>query len=98
MNVVTIQIFHVGQYKKPRTTYISISRTTKNIILALLKDLANSLGINEQIEWVGKIDDVPSIVNRAKVFILTSRWEGLSIALLEAMTAGCVPVVSADAK
>jgi glycosyltransferase involved in cell wall biosynthesis len=37
---------------------------------------------------------VEELLGRSRVFILTSRWEGLSIAMLEAMAAGAVPVVA----
>lgn len=39
-------------------------------------------------------DEVMKIVARADVFVLTSLWEGLPIALLEAMYLGCLCVVS----
>jgi len=52
------------------------------------------LGISDNIEFLGQREDVESILCRAKVFLLTSRSEGLSIALVEAMAAGSVPVVA----
>ncbi len=51
-------------------------------------------GIADNIEWLGQRSDVPELLQRARMFILTSRWEGVSIALLEAMVSGLVPVVS----
>lgn len=39
-------------------------------------------------------DDVPGYCARADVFVLASRTEGLSVSLLEAMAAGCVPVIT----
>jgi glycosyltransferase involved in cell wall biosynthesis len=59
-----------------------------------LLEMARELGIADLIEWAGQRKDVPELLQKAKVFVLTSRWEGVSIALLEAMAAGCVPVVS----
>ncbi|MDB5072388.1 MAG: hypothetical protein JWM87_3499 [Candidatus Eremiobacteraeota bacterium] len=38
--------------------------------------------------------DIAGLLLASDVFVLTSAYEGLSIALLEAMSAGCVPVVS----
>jgi glycosyltransferase involved in cell wall biosynthesis len=52
-------------------------------------------GVAAGIEMPGRRDDVHEWLRRSKVFILTSPDEGLSIALLEAMCAGAVPVVSA---
>ena len=51
-------------------------------------------GTAKNIEWAGQRSDVPDLLQRARMFILTSRWEGVSIALLEAMVSGLVPVVS----
>jgi len=51
-------------------------------------------GLQDNVELLGLRHDVPDLVARSKLFVLTSRWEGLSIALLEAMSAGAVPVAS----
>ena len=59
-----------------------------------LEDQAKRLGIENNVEFMGQRSDVPTLVARAKVFILTSRWEGVSIAMLEAMGMEAVPVVS----
>ncbi len=52
------------------------------------------LGLEQQIEFLGQRSDVPDLVSQAKIFVLTSRWEGVSIAMLEAMAMEAVPVVS----
>ncbi len=57
------------------------------------KTLARDLGVDRCIEFMGAVDDVAPLLGRSRVFALTSRSEGLSIALAEAMTAGAVPVV-----
>lgn len=59
-----------------------------------LKSQASALGIKDHIKFLGQRNDVPELMGRAKVFALTSRWEGVSIAMLEAMVLGVVPVVS----
>jgi glycosyltransferase involved in cell wall biosynthesis len=51
-------------------------------------------GLATHIEMPGRRDDVEVWLARSRVFLLTSPDEGLSIALLEAMCAGVVPVVS----
>ncbi len=59
-----------------------------------LKALAEELKLGERLEFWGQRKDVPEIQGRAKTFVLTSRSEGVSIAMLESMGLGCVPVVS----
>jgi glycosyltransferase involved in cell wall biosynthesis len=51
-------------------------------------------GLAANVEFLGQRSDVDELLAATKVFVLTSRWEGLSIAMLEAMAAGAVPVVA----
>lgn len=62
-------------------------------LLGGLRAKAKALHVSHCIEFLGHLESVDEILKRAKVFILTSRSEGLSIALAEAMAAGVVPVV-----
>lgn len=52
-----------------------------------------SLGLQKSVMLLGKFDNVTKFLAAADVFVLPSRWEGLPIALLEAMSAG-LPVVA----
>lgn len=63
--------------------------------LEMLRLRALELGVSGNIDFLGKRDDVWRLLNRAKVFVLTSRSEGMSIAMAEAMSCG-VPAVVAD--
>jgi L-malate glycosyltransferase len=55
---------------------------------------ARALGVSNSIEFRGRQDEVAADLGQARVFVLTSRTEGLSIAMAEAMMAGAVPVVA----
>jgi glycosyltransferase involved in cell wall biosynthesis len=57
------------------------------------KALANSLGIAEQVSFLGDRRDVPDLLARSQIFILSTHYEGLPISILEAMRAG-LPVVA----
>ncbi len=61
---------------------------------AELEQQAVTLGIQGNVEFLGQRSDVPELMGRAKLYALTSRWEGVSIAMLEAMAVKTVPVVS----
>ena len=60
-----------------------------------LKNLIGELGLNEKVILMGQTDNVPKALSKAKVFILSSDYEGMPNALLEAMSVG-VPVISTD--
>ncbi len=59
-----------------------------------LETLAAALGLEGAVEFAGAQPDVASYLRGAKVFVLTSKTEGLSLALMEAMMAGLPAVVS----
>jgi len=59
-----------------------------------LKLQTDRLGITDHVTFLGQRSDVPELLGRTRVFVLTSRSESVSIAMLEAMAFGVVPVVS----
>lgn len=64
---------------------------------AALMARAEALGIGEHVLFAGTTDDVYPWLRSARAFALASRWEGSSIALLEAMAAGTPIVASVTA-
>lgn len=61
---------------------------------SLLK-LCSELGLEERVLFLGHREDVPSILNLMDIFVLSSRLEGCSISILEAMASG-KPVIATE--
>ena len=55
---------------------------------------ARSLGIAHRVHFMGERNDVRGFLSVFDVFVLSSVSEGISIALLEAMAQGAVPIVT----
>ena len=55
--------------------------------------LAEKLGVDRAVTFLGFRDDVPEVLQVLDIFVLTSLWEGLGRSLTEAMYMGC-PVVA----
>jgi glycosyltransferase involved in cell wall biosynthesis len=51
-------------------------------------------GIASHVRILGWANDIPDLLPGLDVFVLPSRWEGLSLALLEALSSGVAAVVS----
>ena len=58
-----------------------------------LKELAQILEISEKVNWLGKINDVEKELVTWDLFLLTSKYEGFGMVLLEAMNCK-VPIVA----
>lgn len=60
-----------------------------------IRRLIDRLGLQETVEIVDYVENLYAVMRAADVFVLSSRWEGFGIVLVEAMAAG-TPVVSTD--
>jgi glycosyltransferase involved in cell wall biosynthesis len=53
-----------------------------------LIEMSSSLGISNHITWLGNIDAPQELMRQSDIFVLSSRYEGFGLVLLEAMQAG----------
>jgi glycosyltransferase involved in cell wall biosynthesis len=58
-----------------------------------VREQVAALGLQERVRFLGVRADVPAILNASDLFVLSSRWEGNPMSVMEAMAAG-LPVVS----
>lgn len=62
-----------------------------------LRELANEYNVNSQFELLGQVKDLDKKLRESSIFVLSSRYEGLPMVLLEAMSQGCT-CISYDCK
>jgi glycosyltransferase involved in cell wall biosynthesis len=55
---------------------------------------ANVLGIAEDVRFEGYVTNPLPYFRNSALFVLSSRWEGMSNALLEALAVGCISVAT----
>jgi len=83
---------------------ISILNTQYNKVIRLaivgigplkkgLEKMARELQIDDEIEFLGTRKDINRLMKSSKVLVLPSRWEGLPMVILEAMSVG-LPIVA----
>jgi glycosyltransferase involved in cell wall biosynthesis len=60
----------------------------------MLREKIKALNMEGKIELPGMLPDTVGAFKRIDIFLLTSDFEGLPLAIMEAMSTGCVPVVS----
>lgn len=81
----------------------AVSRTMPQIRAAMVgtgpelqavRDLSIRLEVGHCLQFFGQRSDIPDLLTQARLYVLTSRSEGLSIAMAEAMSLGVPPVVA----
>jgi len=60
-----------------------------------IEEEINKKGLGDNIKLLGNVEDIENYYKRADCFVSTSRWEGLSLAVLEAMSFG-IPVIATN--
>lgn len=62
---------------------------------APLERLAAELGLGDQVRFLGVVRNVPELLMTHRIAVLSTRYEGMPLALIEGMAAGCAVVGSA---
>ena len=71
---------------------LQIAGTGSEESLEYLKQLCKENGVTDSVDFLGFVSDVQSLYQKASVFVLSSRYEGFGLALIEAMSQGCACV------
>ncbi|HBB31514.1 MAG TPA: glycosyl transferase [Cyanobacteria bacterium UBA8803] len=73
----------VHQVKPVRLMMLGSGRESHN-----LQSLARELGVENDIDWLGFVENPFPYMKRGKIFVLSSAWEGLPTVLIEALALG----------
>ena len=60
-----------------------------------LENLIQELKMRDYIKLLGVRDNIPELLKEADVYIMTSKWEGFSISLIEAAASG-LPIIASN--
>ncbi len=103
--IVYVARFRPGKGQQDLLVALTLLSTGKYLCLLVgdgperpsVEDLAHKLGLGEYVRFMGARDheEVCEILRLADIFVLASQWEGMPMAVLEAMAAG-LPVVATD--
>lgn len=77
-------------YPKDKLSIVGTGENEQQLV-----DLINELNLNEHVTLLGRRDDIPTLLTASEYFILSSDWEGLPVAVIEALKAG-LPVISTN--
>ena len=80
--------------KYPQAHLLSVGATTDPAWHEQLKTEANDTGVADHFHILGTRRDVTDFLHACDVFVFPSLYEGLGIALIEAMAAGCACVAT----
>ena len=59
-----------------------------------LEKTATRLGLKDDVQFLGFVSDIPTFLSQVDIFVLPSLFEGLGVAVLEAMAAGKAVIAS----
>jgi len=102
------KILHIGRFTEVKNHQLLVSafekfvkaRANSKLILigdgelrSSIESMVKEKGISEKVEFLGIQSNVYSFLNESDMFILTSKYEGIPLTLVEAMGTG-LPVIS----
>ena len=79
----------------PDTNFTIAGEVLEPEYFALLQSMVRELGLSHRFRFLGRITDLHAHLDKAHIFVLPSRSEGFSNALIEAMAAG-LPTIATN--
>lgn len=79
----------------PDVTFVVVGGEKTPGILESLRERAGKLGIHDRVVFTGSRQDATDLMRTFDLFVLSSLFEGLPVALLEAMALGVPPICTA---
>lgn len=76
---------------RPRLTFAGLGSGLWRSRALKLRD---ELGLGDQVDFVGHVADLPQRLMSHQIGLLATHYEGMPLALIEAMAAGCVAIAS----
>ncbi|MBQ6656029.1 MAG: glycosyltransferase [Ottowia sp.] len=58
------------------------------------EQLAQQLGVQQHVHFLGQVSDLPARMGRVKLCVLSTHYEGLGLGLIEGMASGCCAIGS----
>lgn len=100
-------LLFVGDLRTPRknldTVLQALTKLPSNVQLAVAgfvpgspyPDQAKALGIADRVHFLGLVKNMPTLMHSVDAFVFPSRYEAMSLSLLEALAAG-LPIITAS--
>lgn len=76
------------------TPALYLAGAGKSSLRTKAERLVAKLGLEQQVHFLGNVSDLPLRLSKTQIFVLATHWEGMPLALVEGMAAGCACVVS----
>ena len=70
-----------------------MGKCNKSENLEFLTKIAKENNIENSVNFIGYKTNVQNLYDESEIFVLSSRYEGFGLVLIEAMNQGCAPVV-----
>lgn len=71
---------------QPRLSFAGVG---KDRLLRQSQKISEQWGLQNQIDFLGHVPNMPELLARHQIFVLSTHYEGMPLALIEAMASGC---------
>lgn len=76
------------------TPKLKLGGAGKAVYRRAAEDLVRQLGLQDQVEFLGHYGQMPRLLMESQICVLSTHYEGMPLALVEGMAAGCACVAS----
>ena len=88
----TCNLKHAEDLQESSAWRLQIAGTGSEESLEYLKQLCKENGVEDTVDFLGFRTDIEELYKQSEIFVLSSRYEGFGLVLIEAMSQGCACV------